>query len=54
MYGLCLGGQAGVEMVIKTILADLEITLGLAGYKDLDEIRGKGEEIVTRLEQTKL
>ena len=24
------------------------------GYKDLDEIRGKGEEIVTRLEHTKL
>ena len=39
MWGLALGGQEGVEHVIKAILADLEITMALCGksqIKDLD------------------
>lgn len=38
VYGLALGGQAGVETVIRNLLADLELTLGLSGYKTLTEL----------------
>lgn len=38
VYGLALGGQAGVETVIRNLLADLELTLGLSGYKNLTEL----------------
>ena len=54
VYGLCVGGQDGVEAVIKNILADLELSLGLAGFKNLDEIRGKSEEILVRIDHSKL
>jgi len=39
MWGLTLGGQEGVEHVIRSLLADLELTMGLSGkptIKDLD------------------
>ena len=38
VYGLALGGQAGVETVIQNLLADTELTLGLSGYKTLAEL----------------
>ena len=50
MYGLALGGADGVKHVIKTILAELEITMGLSGYKSIDEIQGKAGEILARVE----
>ena len=50
MYGLAMAGQAGVEQVIRGILADLEITLGLAGFRNLQEIQGKADEILVRLD----
>ncbi|CAL1713661.1 unnamed protein product [Somion occarium] len=50
VYGLAVGGEAGVEQIIKSILADLEITLGLSGYKNLEEIRGKADEVLVRLD----
>ena len=40
MYGLCLGGQEGVAEQIRVILADLEITMGLVGCKDVKAVRG--------------
>lgn len=49
MYGLAAGGQDGVEQVLKSLLADLEITLGLSGYTDLDAIRGKRDEILVKM-----
>lgn len=39
MWGLTLGGQAGVEHVVRGLLADLELTMALSGratIKDLD------------------
>jgi lactate 2-monooxygenase len=39
VYGLALDGQAGVEHVLRGLLAEVEITLALAGYatpRDLD------------------
>ena len=49
MYGLAAGGQEGVEQVIKSLLADTEITLGLSGYRNLDEIRGKADEVLAKI-----
>jgi isopentenyl diphosphate isomerase/L-lactate dehydrogenase-like FMN-dependent dehydrogenase len=39
MYGLALEGQAGVEAVIKNLLTDFSLTLGLSGYRSVDEVR---------------
>lgn len=49
-YGLALGGADGVEHVIRTMLADTEVTLGLSGYKSVEEIQGKGKEILVKAE----
>lgn len=43
MYGLCLGGEAGVAEQIRNILTDFEVTLGLCGYSDIKEIQGNRE-----------
>jgi lactate 2-monooxygenase len=48
VYGLAISGQAGVEEVIKSVLADLDVTMGLSGYSRLDEIIGKGEAIAIK------
>lgn len=50
LYGSILGGQAGVEQVIKHTLADLDTNLALSGYKNLGEIQGKGEEVLMKLD----
>jgi len=50
VYGLALGGADGVKHVIKTILAELEVTMGLSGYKSIDEFQGKAEEVLARVE----
>ena len=49
MYGLAIGGEQGVEEVLRGLLADTEITLGLSGYKNLDEIWGKREAILEKV-----
>ena len=45
---MAVGGQSGVEQVLQHTLADLDTTLGLAGYKDLYEIQGKRDEVITK------
>ena len=52
MYGLALGGEQGVEEVLRALLADAEITLGLSGYKNLDEIWGKREAVLEKVDHT--
>jgi len=37
VYGLAVDGQDGVEAVLKNVLADVDLTLGLAGLASLDE-----------------
>ncbi len=37
-YGLAIAGQAGVEAVLQNFIADFELTMGLAGCKNLSEI----------------
>jgi lactate 2-monooxygenase len=38
MYGLALGGQAGVEQVLRGLLAELDLTLALSGYTTISEL----------------
>jgi len=38
VYGLALAGAAGVEEVVRNLLADFELTMGLAGCRSLAEI----------------
>jgi isopentenyl diphosphate isomerase/L-lactate dehydrogenase-like FMN-dependent dehydrogenase len=48
MYGLALAGEQGVEEALRALLADTEITLGLSGYKNIDEIWGKREAVLEK------
>ncbi|KAH9983254.1 FMN-dependent alpha-hydroxy acid dehydrogenase [Russula vinacea] len=47
-YGLALGGEEGVEEVLRALLADTEITLGLSGYGNIDEIWGKRDTVLEK------
>ncbi len=38
VYGLALAGKSGVEEVLKNFLADFELTMALAGCKNISEI----------------
>ncbi|WP_343866311.1 alpha-hydroxy-acid oxidizing protein [Caenispirillum bisanense] len=38
VYGLALDGEAGVRAVIDTLLADLDLTLGLAGRRSVRDL----------------
>jgi lactate 2-monooxygenase len=39
MWGLAAGGEAGVQQVIQGVLAELDVTMALCGYKSLSELR---------------
>ena len=38
VWGLALAGQAGVEQVVKGLLADLDLTLAMCGVRDVADI----------------
>lgn len=38
-YGLAIAGEAGVREVIENLLADFELTMALAGCKNVEEVR---------------
>ncbi|WP_435346594.1 alpha-hydroxy-acid oxidizing protein [Haloarchaeobius sp. HRN-SO-5] len=40
VYGLAIAGQDGVSEVCENFLADLDLTLALAGYDDVDDVDG--------------
>ncbi len=48
MYGLALGGQAGVSGVIRAILAELEINMSLTGHASIREIHGKRDSVLVK------
>ncbi|KAG6876574.1 hypothetical protein C0992_012370 [Termitomyces sp. T32_za158] len=50
IYGLIVGGETGVEQVIRHTLADLDTTLGLAGYRSLGDVQGKRDAAITKLD----
>ncbi len=39
VYGLAIGGTQGVQEVIRNLLADFELTMGLAGCRSVAEIK---------------
>ena len=47
-YGLAVGGQAGVRHVLRCVLAELDLTLALAGYADLHTLH-ETEDAVLRV-----
>jgi lactate 2-monooxygenase len=46
IYGLGLGGEAGVRHVLRTLLAELELSMALAGYANLSDV---GPELLTHI-----
>ena len=38
MWGLGLDGQAGVELVLRCLLAELDLTLALSGYTEIAQV----------------
>lgn len=50
MYGLAISGEQGVEEVIRGLLCEAEIVLGLLGYSSLDQIWDRREEVLERME----
>jgi lactate 2-monooxygenase len=45
-YGLALGGQDGVRHVLRSVLAELDLTLALAGHTDLASLRTAEDAVV--------
>lgn len=45
-YGLALGGQDGVRHVLRCVLAELDLTLALAGHADLASLRAAPDTVV--------
>ena len=39
VYGLALAGEEGVRQVIRDLQAEFDLTMGLAGYRSVEEIR---------------
>ncbi|WP_214368240.1 lactate 2-monooxygenase [Pseudonocardia sp. H11422] len=46
-YGLALGGQDGVRHVVRSVLAELDLTLALSGYADLPSLRAAKDAVST-------
>jgi isopentenyl diphosphate isomerase/L-lactate dehydrogenase-like FMN-dependent dehydrogenase len=38
VWGLALDGQAGVEHVLRCLLAELDLTLALSGYTSIAQV----------------
>lgn len=48
VYGLSLAGEAGVDAVMRNIIAEFDITLGLAGYTSASELEPQALASVTQ------
>ncbi|GAC1436381.1 MAG: lactate 2-monooxygenase [Solirubrobacteraceae bacterium] len=47
MWGLAVGGQTGVEEVLRALLADLDLAMALSGHAAIDEV---GRDSLRRLD----
>ncbi|MGB3544914.1 alpha-hydroxy-acid oxidizing protein, partial [Rubrivirga sp.] len=47
VYGLAVAGQAGVRTVVENVIAELDLTMGLAGLASLDDVTR--EAVASRL-----
>jgi isopentenyl diphosphate isomerase/L-lactate dehydrogenase-like FMN-dependent dehydrogenase len=45
VYGLALGGEAGVRHVVRCVLAELDTTLALAGYATLAQLHAAPDAV---------
>ena len=50
VYGLAVGGKEGVETVIRSILAEFEITMGLCGHNNIAEIWGRADKVMVKID----
>lgn len=50
MYGLAIKDDQGVEEVLRGLLADTEITMGLSRYSNLKEIWGRKEHFIKKVD----
>ncbi|MCW0216599.1 MAG: alpha-hydroxy-acid oxidizing protein [Pseudonocardia sp.] len=46
-YGLALGGEDGVRHVLRSVLAELDLTLALSGFADLASLRAAKDAVRT-------
>jgi isopentenyl diphosphate isomerase/L-lactate dehydrogenase-like FMN-dependent dehydrogenase len=46
VYGLALGGEAGVRDVIRNLVADFDLTMALAGSRSVSEIGPENLELI--------
>jgi lactate 2-monooxygenase len=51
-YGLALGGQAGIEHVLRCMLAELDLTMAIDGYPSIAAL-GRDALIRVRLRQVR-
>jgi lactate 2-monooxygenase len=42
VYGLGLGGEDGVRHVLRSLLAELDLTMALAGARNLEDLTAEG------------
>ncbi len=47
-YGLALGGEDGVRHVLRSVLAELDLTLALCGFADLAALRAAPDAVTRR------
>ncbi|KAH9938967.1 FMN-dependent alpha-hydroxy acid dehydrogenase [Epithele typhae] len=50
MYGLAVAGEKGVEEVVRGLLCEAELQLGLCGFNSIDEIWNKREAVMEKLD----
>lgn len=50
LYGGVIAGQEGIEQVICHTMAELDATLGLAGFTSLEELRGTAAECLEKID----
>ncbi|HVL33506.1 MAG TPA: alpha-hydroxy-acid oxidizing protein, partial [Actinomycetota bacterium] len=46
LWGLALGGEDGVRAVLRSLMAELDLTVALSGFTNLDEITTEALERV--------
>jgi hypothetical protein len=50
LYGGIVGGQPGIEQVVRHTLEDLDGTLGLSAFTSPSEIHGKADEMLVEVD----
>jgi len=50
VYGLAIAGQAGVEQILMQTICDLHITMGLCGFSDVNDLIGKRDQLLIKLD----